>query len=94
MKILSFTNDNDACCAAAGLMLYFIVCRAAANQDGDIDYANTLHEIWRWPPETGEERCESFFELYESSIERAAELIQEAPVCRDFAILTENIPFA
>lgn len=63
-------------------------------EDGDIDYANTLHEIWRWPPETGEERCESFFELYESSIERAAELIQEAPVCRDFAILTENIPFA
>ena len=24
-------------------------------EDGDIDYANTLHEIWRWPPETGEE---------------------------------------
>ena len=63
-------------------------------EDDDIDYANTLHEIWRWPPKTGEERSESFFELYESSILRAAELIREAPVCRDFAILTENIPFA
>ena len=62
-------------------------------EEGNFDYANTLLETWRWPPVTGAPRNESFFELYESSVPRAAELILEAPDCLDFAVLTENLPF-
>lgn len=67
--------------------------RGMAEQDG-LDYANTLLEEWRWPWEGGAPRRESFFDLYEASVEKAAALIQAAPACTDFEALTGKVPFA
>ena len=99
-KIFSLLTDRtglkkNLVRAVEGKKSHAISCHIRGmTEDGDDDYANTLLEAWRWPMESGEMRRDSFFDLYESSIERAALLIREAPDCRDFAALTGNIPFA
>lgn len=37
-------------------------------EDDSYDYSNLSHSIWNWPMDGGEERTDSFFDIYEQSI--------------------------
>lgn len=37
-------------------------------EDDSYDYSNLSHSIWNWPMDSGEERTDSFFDIYEQSI--------------------------
>ena len=69
-------------------------CYMHGVSEGDaFDYANTLLDGWRWPPENGTERHESFFDLYERSIEDAMALKRGFFAERDLKALTDDRPF-
>lgn len=54
---------------------HLLSCHIRGVGEGDdFDYANTLLGTWRWP-ENGEPKNESFFDVYERSIQDALELI-------------------
>lgn len=37
-------------------------------EDDSYDYSNLTHSIWNWPMDSGENRTDSFFDIYEQSI--------------------------
>lgn len=45
------------------------------SEDEDYDYANVCESEWQWPPETGEIRTSTYFDLYEAAVTRAASLL-------------------
>jgi hypothetical protein len=65
--------------------------RGFSEQD-EFDYANVLHSAWKWPEQSSTIRIESFFDLFEISIQKSSELIHEFETA-DFIQLTQDIPF-
>ncbi len=71
-----------------------ISCHIRGVSEGDEhDYANTLLTEWRWPPEEGVPSNESFFDLYERSVEESSQLIRNFLSAEDFGELTQELPF-
>lgn len=44
-------------------------------ESDDFDYANTLHLEWQWPIESGQIRTDSYFDIYNESIEKTVNVI-------------------
>jgi hypothetical protein len=71
-----------------------ISCHIRGMSEGDeYDYANVLQAGWYWPIDSGTERNENFFELYERSVTESVELIQNFFESDHFNKLTNNIAF-
>lgn len=71
-----------------------VSCHMRSVAEGDIfDYANTLLGEWRWPPESGEAKHESFFDVYERSVLDAQALMKGFFSGSGLMDLTENLPF-
>ncbi|MCI9575947.1 MAG: zinc dependent phospholipase C family protein [Clostridiales bacterium] len=63
------------------------------SEEENYDYANVCKQEWQWPLTTGHVRCETFFDLYEHSVEEAKKLIEAYFQTQDFAAFTKQIPF-
>lgn len=46
-------------------------------EEDDFDYANTLHLEWKWPTDSGTIRTDSFFDIYNESIEKSLNVISQ-----------------
>ena len=68
-------------------------CIRGICEDDKYDYANILHSEWHYPKESAEVRTESFFDLYEKSINESAGFMQDFYKTDDLSKLTEEIPF-
>lgn len=68
------------------------VIRSLGEPDG-FDYANVLRSPWRWPPESPQERNESFFDLYDRSVRESVDFIRRFRTAENLSALTLEIPF-
>lgn len=73
---------------------YFLsgVIRGISESD-EFDYANVCRSSWRWPPESPQSRQESFFDLYQASIQESIRFMMKFPTAEDLSALTNEIPF-
>ena len=67
--------------------------RGVSEPDDGFDYANVLRSPWRWPPESPQERNESFFDLYDRSVRESADFIRRFRTAENLSALTLEIPF-
>lgn len=63
------------------------------SEPDDFDYANVLRSPWRWPPESPQERNESFFDLYDRSVTESVNFIRRFRTAENLSALTLEIPF-
>lgn len=71
-----------------------ISCHIRGISEGDsCDYANSLLQEWNWPDDNAESRRESFFELYEASVEESKGLLPQFLTAGNYAGMTGEIPF-
>lgn len=70
-----------------------ISCHMRGMLEEDIDYANLQQDEWCWPLDASTSCQDSFFDLYEKSVEDAVDMIEQIPTCTDFKMLTQDIPF-
>lgn len=68
-------------------------CHFRSISEGDaFDYANILHSRWSWPIGCGNEREESFLELYEQSVQESIAFIPAFFKTNDYGKLTGETP--
>ena len=68
-------------------------CIRSICEDDKYDYANILHSEWHYPKDSTGVRTESFFDLYEKSINESADFMRNFYSTDDLSKLTEEIPF-
>ena len=63
------------------------------SEEEDYDYANVCEQEWQWPLAAGQARRETFFDLYERSVQETQELIEAYFQTQNFSTFTKQIPF-
>jgi hypothetical protein len=63
------------------------------SEGADWDYANVQKNEWHWPAESGTPCSDSFFDLYERSVQESVRLIQGFLSAADYGVLTGEVPF-
>ncbi len=71
--------------------LFSSAIRGISEPDG-FDYANVLHSEWVWPENCFTRRTESFFDLFQNSIQESIQFIHACKIA-NFSELTQNISF-
>ena len=62
------------------------------SESDDFDYANVLHSEWKWPENQSIFSNESFFDLFETTVNESIYFIKEFEAA-DLSNLTHDIPF-
>jgi hypothetical protein len=68
-------------------------CIRGICEDEKYDYANILHSGWRYPEGSTVTRTESFFDLYDKSVDESAAFMRAFYSTEDLSALTGEIPF-
>ncbi len=75
--------------------LYFLSCLfRGVMEDEDFDYANILSSPWSWPADSTEKCTDSFFKLFESSVQESVMFMQEVGPQTDLESMFGTIPFS
>lgn len=62
-------------------------------EDDVYDYANVTAQDWRWPLENANVRSDTFFQLFEYSVEESSSFMLHFFDCEDYVKMTNEIPF-